>query len=148
MHLLWFILIGLAAGWLAGKIMKGKGVGAVGNIIVGVIGALIGGFLFRLPGISSDGGLTGSLVVATIGAVVLLYLLRLLKKTGSTPPTFWRFRTDQVIYRRDGRLASRFRASVSSGRSLSASLHSSRNLLYSAAALSTLPTCSHNVARR
>lgn len=82
MHLLWFILIGLAAGWLAGKIMKGKGFGIFGDIIVGVIGALIGGFLFRLLGIPSGGGLIGSLVVAVIGAVVLLYALRLLKKSG------------------------------------------------------------------
>jgi len=82
MHLLWFILIGLAAGWLAGKIMKGKGFGVVGDIVIGVIGALIGGFLFRLLGIYSDGGLIVSLVVATIGAVVLLYLLRLFKKAG------------------------------------------------------------------
>jgi len=80
MHLLWFILIGLAAGWLAAKIMKGKGFGLIGDIVIGIVGALIGGFLFRLLGISSDGGLLGSLIVATIGAVVLLYLLRLLKK--------------------------------------------------------------------
>ena len=82
MHLLWFILIGLAAGWLAAKIMKGKGFGLLGDIVVGVIGALIGGFLFRALGIYSDGGLLGSLIVATIGAIVLLYLLRLLKKAG------------------------------------------------------------------
>jgi len=80
MHLLWFILIGLAAGWLAGKIMKGKGFGVIGDIVIGVVGALIGGFLFRLLGVYSDGGLIWSLVVATIGAVVLLYVLRLFKK--------------------------------------------------------------------
>ncbi len=81
MHLLWFIIIGLVAGWLAGKIMKGKGFGIVGDIIVGVIGALIGGFLFRALGVSTDGGLLGSLIVAVIGAVVLLYVLRLFKKS-------------------------------------------------------------------
>ncbi len=81
MHLLWFIIIGLVAGWLAGKIMKGKGFGVVGDIIVGVIGALIGGFLFRALGVSTDGGLLGSLIVAVIGAVVLLYVLRLFKKS-------------------------------------------------------------------
>ncbi len=80
MHWVWFILIGLAAGWLAGKIMKGKGFGVVGDIVIGVIGALVGGFLFRLFGISDEGGLLWSLVVATIGAVVLLYVLRLFKK--------------------------------------------------------------------
>ena len=82
MHLLWFILIGLAAGWLAAKIMKGKGFGLLGDIVIGVIGALIGGFLFRLLGVSDEGGLLWSLIVATIGAVVLLYVLRLLKKAG------------------------------------------------------------------
>ncbi len=81
MHLLWFILIGLAAGWLAGKLMKGKGFGLIGDIVVGVIGALLGGFLFRELGVSTGGGLIGSLVVATIGALVLLFLLRLFKKS-------------------------------------------------------------------
>ncbi len=81
MHLLWFILIGLAAGWLAGRLMKGKAFGVIGDIIVGVVGALIGGFLFRMLGFSTDGGLIGRLIVAVIGAVILLYLLRLFKKT-------------------------------------------------------------------
>ena len=78
--LLWFILIGLAAGWLAGRLMKGSSFGAVGDIAVGVVGALIGGFLFRTLGLSIGGGLLGSLIVATIGAVVLLYLLRLIDR--------------------------------------------------------------------
>ncbi len=78
--LLWFILIGLAAGWLAGRLMRGSSFGAVGDIAVGVVGALIGGFLFRTLGVSIGGGLLGSLIVATIGAVVLLYLLRLIDR--------------------------------------------------------------------
>ena len=80
MEFFWFILIGLAAGWLAGQLMKGGGFGVVGDIIVGVIGALLGGFLFRTLGVSAGGGLLGSLIVAIIGAVVLLFLLRLIKK--------------------------------------------------------------------
>jgi uncharacterized membrane protein YeaQ/YmgE (transglycosylase-associated protein family) len=80
MEFFWFILIGLAAGWVAGQLMKGGGFGVVGDIIVGVIGALLGGFLFRTLGVSAGGGLFGSLIVATIGAVVLLFLLRLIKK--------------------------------------------------------------------
>jgi uncharacterized membrane protein YeaQ/YmgE (transglycosylase-associated protein family) len=80
MEFVWFILIGLAAGWVAGQLMKGGGFGVVGDIIVGVIGALLGGFLFRTLGVSAGGGLLGSLIVATIGAVVLLFLLRLIKK--------------------------------------------------------------------
>jgi uncharacterized membrane protein YeaQ/YmgE (transglycosylase-associated protein family) len=80
MELLWFILIGLAAGWLAGQIMKGGGFGLIGDLIVGVIGALIGGFVFRSLGVSAGGGLLGSLIVATIGAILLILLLRLIKK--------------------------------------------------------------------
>ncbi|HBZ69980.1 MAG TPA: GlsB/YeaQ/YmgE family stress response membrane protein [Deltaproteobacteria bacterium] len=80
MGLLWFILIGLAAGWLAGRLMRGSSFGAVGDLAVGVVGALIGGFLFRTLGVSTGGGLLGSLIVATIGAVVLLYLLRLIDR--------------------------------------------------------------------
>jgi uncharacterized membrane protein YeaQ/YmgE (transglycosylase-associated protein family) len=79
MDFLWFILIGLAAGWLAGQIMKGGGFGLVGDLIIGVIGALLGGFLFGLLGISTT-GLLGSLITATVGAIVLLFLLRLIKK--------------------------------------------------------------------
>ena len=82
MEFLWFILIGLAAGWLAGQLMKGGGFGIVGDIVVGVIGALLGGVLFRTFGVSAGGGLIGSLIVATIGACVLLFLLRLIKRTG------------------------------------------------------------------
>jgi len=73
-------LIGLAAGWLAGQVMKGGGFGVLGDIVVGVIGALLGGFLFRTFGVSAGGGLLGSLIVATIGAIVLLFVLRLVKK--------------------------------------------------------------------
>ncbi|MGB0130807.1 GlsB/YeaQ/YmgE family stress response membrane protein [Chlorobium sp.] len=79
MNLLWFILIGIAAGWLAGQIMKGGGFGLVGDLIVGVIGALLGGYLFGLLGIAA-GGLLGSLVTATIGAIVLIALLRLIRR--------------------------------------------------------------------
>jgi uncharacterized membrane protein YeaQ/YmgE (transglycosylase-associated protein family) len=79
MEYLWFILIGIAAGWLAGQVMKGGGYGLVGDLIVGVIGAVLGGFLFGLLGITA-GGLLGSLLTATVGAVVLIALLRAIKK--------------------------------------------------------------------
>lgn len=80
MEFVWFILIGLVAGWLAGQIMKGGGFGLIGDIVVGVVGALLGGFLFRTLGMSAGGGLIGSLIVATIGAVVLIFVLRLIKR--------------------------------------------------------------------
>ena len=74
-----FLIIGAVAGWLAGKLMKGGGFGVPRNIVVGVIGAFIGGLLFDLLGISA-GGWIGSIVTATVGAVVLLYLVGLFKK--------------------------------------------------------------------
>ena len=79
MSLIYFLLIGAVAGWLAGNIMKGGGFGLLGNIVVGVIGAVLGGFLFNLLGLSA-GGLIGSLVTAVVGAVVLLYVVSLVKK--------------------------------------------------------------------
>jgi uncharacterized membrane protein YeaQ/YmgE (transglycosylase-associated protein family) len=78
-NLLWFLLIGLVAGWLAGQIMKKRSMGLVNNLIVGAIGALLGGFLFGLLGISAD-NLIGSLVTAVVGAIVLLYLVGVMKK--------------------------------------------------------------------
>jgi uncharacterized membrane protein YeaQ/YmgE (transglycosylase-associated protein family) len=80
MDLLWFLIIGLAAGWLAGMVVKGGGYGLVGDLIVGVIGAVLGGWLFSTLGASSGGGLIGALIVATVGAVVLLLIVRLIKR--------------------------------------------------------------------
>jgi uncharacterized membrane protein YeaQ/YmgE (transglycosylase-associated protein family) len=77
MELLWFLVIGAIAGWLAGQFMKGRGFGLLGDIIVGVIGAFIGGYLFGALGVSLGGGLIGSLIVAFVGAVLLLFLVRL-----------------------------------------------------------------------
>lgn len=79
MSLLWFLLIGIAAGWLAGQIMGGGGYGLLGDLILGVIGAIVGGYLFGMLGIGA-GGLIGALIMATVGAIVLIALLRLIKK--------------------------------------------------------------------
>ncbi len=79
MEFVWFIVIGIVAGWLAGQIMKGGGYGLLGDLIVGVLGALLGGFLFRLLGITA-GGLIGSLITALVGAIVLIAILRLIKR--------------------------------------------------------------------
>ena len=75
-----FLLIGGAAGWLAGLIMKGGGFGILGNIIAGVIGAVLGGWLFGLLGISVGGQWLGSLVTATVGAVILLFAIGFIRK--------------------------------------------------------------------
>lgn len=77
---LWSILVGLAAGAIAGWLMKGKGFGFFINIIIGLVGGLVGGLIYSLLGISHSGGVWGSLVMATIGAVILLYVVSLFKK--------------------------------------------------------------------
>lgn len=79
MSLISFLILGLIAGWLAETIMKGRGAGLVVNLVLGVIGAYLGGFLFSLFGLSAQ-GFIGSLITATIGAVVLLFLINFLKK--------------------------------------------------------------------
>ena len=79
MEYVWFALIGICAGWLAGQWTKGSGFGLLGNLIIGVIGAVLGGFVFRLLGLAAY-GLLGQLVVSTVGAVLLLFLLRLAQK--------------------------------------------------------------------
>jgi uncharacterized membrane protein YeaQ/YmgE (transglycosylase-associated protein family) len=80
MEILWFILIGLIAGWLAGQLVKGGGFGVVGDIVVGILGALIGGYLFRSLGAAAGGGLLGSILVATLGAIILIVILRLIRR--------------------------------------------------------------------
>jgi len=79
MDILWFLLIGLVAGWLAGMIMRGRGFGLGGNLAVGVIGAVLGGYLFRWLGVSFAGTL-GTLLMAMAGAVILLFLIGLIRK--------------------------------------------------------------------
>ncbi|MER8437498.1 MAG: GlsB/YeaQ/YmgE family stress response membrane protein [Mesorhizobium sp.] len=78
--LLVFIIIGAIAGWLAGLIVKGFGLGLVGNIVVGIVGALIAGWLFPRMGFAIGGGIFASIIHATIGAVILLVLIKLVKQ--------------------------------------------------------------------
>lgn len=78
MSLLWFIIIGLLAGWIAGELTKGRGFGLLGNMIVGIIGAVLGGYIFDLFNISA-GGLLGQLVTVVIGAIILLLLASLVR---------------------------------------------------------------------
>ena len=75
MNLLYFLLIGIAAGWLGSVIMKGSGLGLIGNLIVGVVGSFIGGWLLGELGFSVGTGLVANLITATIGAVVLLFIV-------------------------------------------------------------------------
>jgi uncharacterized membrane protein YeaQ/YmgE (transglycosylase-associated protein family) len=78
-HLLLFLVIGIVAGFLAGKIMKGSGFGLFGDLIVGVIGSFIGVWVFGLLGISS-GGVIGLLIAAVVGALLLLYIIRVARR--------------------------------------------------------------------
>src|SRR5215469_13060694 len=81
MHILWWILVGLIAGWVAGKIMKGSGFGAIGDIIIGIIGAVIGGWIMSLLGFAGQGGTIYTILVAILGAVILVWIIRKIKKT-------------------------------------------------------------------
>jgi uncharacterized membrane protein YeaQ/YmgE (transglycosylase-associated protein family) len=74
MDLIGFLIVGLIAGWIADMLVKGSNFGLVGDLIVGVIGAFIGGFLFSLVGLDSY-GFIGNIIMAVVGAVVLLLLL-------------------------------------------------------------------------
>jgi uncharacterized membrane protein YeaQ/YmgE (transglycosylase-associated protein family) len=80
MNFLFFILIGAAAGYLAGRVMRGSGFGALINILLGIGGGVVGGWVFGLMGLESTGGLIGSLVTAFVGAVVILFVAGLFKK--------------------------------------------------------------------
>ncbi len=80
MNFLWYILIGIVAGYAAGKLMSGGGFGLIVNLIVGIVGGVLGGWLFGLMGISTDGGIIGNLITAFVGAVALLFVVSLVRK--------------------------------------------------------------------
>jgi len=80
MGILAWIIVGLIAGWLAGKVMKGGGYGVLVDIILGILGGILGGWLFGLLGIWQGRGLIGSIIVAFIGAVILVAITRAIKR--------------------------------------------------------------------
>jgi uncharacterized membrane protein YeaQ/YmgE (transglycosylase-associated protein family) len=79
MGLISWIVVGLIAGWLAGKVMKGGGYGVVVDIVLGILGGIVGGWVFGVLGLHA-GGLIGSIIVAFVGAVILVWIARKLKK--------------------------------------------------------------------
>ncbi|HMK60794.1 MAG TPA: GlsB/YeaQ/YmgE family stress response membrane protein [Dissulfurispiraceae bacterium] len=79
MNIFWFLIIGAVAGWLAGKLTRGRGFGLLGDLIVGILGAFTGKFLFGLLGIAAFGRI-GTLVTATAGAVLLALLIHRLRR--------------------------------------------------------------------
>lgn len=82
MGLIAFLIVGLIAGWLAGMIMRGGGMGIIGDIVVGVIGAVIGGYIFSALGITSGDSWIGWILTALAGAVVLLFVVNLFSGGG------------------------------------------------------------------
>ena len=78
-HFLWFLFIGMIVGWLAGVIVKGSGFGMIADIVVGVLGGLLGGWLSRVLGVAAYTSL-GSFLVALLGAVTLVGLIRLIPR--------------------------------------------------------------------
>lgn len=79
MWLIWTILIGILAGFIASKIVSGSGKGILMDLVIGIVGAILGGFVFGLLGLAAY-GLIGRLVVATVGAVILLVIIRAIKR--------------------------------------------------------------------
>ena len=75
-----WLIIGAVAGWLAGIVVRGGGFGIVGNIVVGILGAFVGGWLFPRLGISLGGGIVDTIGFATGGAIVLLLVIMLFKR--------------------------------------------------------------------
>jgi uncharacterized membrane protein YeaQ/YmgE (transglycosylase-associated protein family) len=75
MGIIWWLIVGLIAGWLTGRIMGGGG-GALMDIILGLVGALVGGFLMSLLGFKAEGGMIYTIIVAVIGAVLVTWIYR------------------------------------------------------------------------
>ena len=76
MGIIWWLIVGLIAGWLTGKIMGGSGKGALMDIIIGLVGALVGGLLMSLLGFRAEGGMIYTILVAVLGAVLLTWIYR------------------------------------------------------------------------
>jgi uncharacterized membrane protein YeaQ/YmgE (transglycosylase-associated protein family) len=76
MHILWWILVGLIAGWATGQLMRGSGYGVFMDIVLGIAGSLNGAFLMRSMGYSLHGGVLYSVIVAIAGAVILTVIAR------------------------------------------------------------------------
>lgn len=82
MSFIWFILIGIVSGFVAGKLMRGGGFGWIVNLVVGIIGGVLGGWLFSLLGIHTS-SIIGSLITSVVGAVVLLWIVGLISRSSN-----------------------------------------------------------------
>ncbi|RDB07331.1 GlsB/YeaQ/YmgE family stress response membrane protein [Runella aurantiaca] len=79
-NLIYVLIVGAIAGWIAGEIKRGFGYGLFGNIIVGILGAFVGNWLFAQLGVSLGAGLVGVILTAVVGALVLLFVVGLVKR--------------------------------------------------------------------
>lgn len=80
MGLLYWIIVGLIAGWLAGQVMRGGGYGVLADIILGILGGILGGWVFGSLGVWPTAGMLGSIIVAFVGAVILVAITRVLRR--------------------------------------------------------------------
>ena len=80
MGLIYWIIVGLIAGWLAGVVMKGGGYGVLADIVLGILGAVLGGWIFSMLGVGVGAGLVGGIIVAFVGAVVLVAITRAVRR--------------------------------------------------------------------
>lgn len=78
--MIYSIIVGLIAGWLAGQVMKGGGYGVLMDIVLGLLGGIIGGWLFGTLGIWPGGGIVGSIIVSFVGAIILVGLTRMMRR--------------------------------------------------------------------
>jgi uncharacterized membrane protein YeaQ/YmgE (transglycosylase-associated protein family) len=83
MQLLWWIVVGLVAGWATGKIMRGGGYGFWLDLLLGIVGALVGGFIASHLGFASSGGMIYTIFVALAGSILVVFLFRLVTKGAS-----------------------------------------------------------------
>jgi len=88
-NVLWWLLVGLVAGFLASRVMRGGGYGLIGDIVVGLIGAFIGGWLAGFLGFGNTYGLIGSIVIALIGACILIAILHAVSGGGASRSRGW-----------------------------------------------------------
>jgi uncharacterized membrane protein YeaQ/YmgE (transglycosylase-associated protein family) len=78
MHILWWVIVGLIAGWATGKIMKGSGFGFWVDMLLGIAGAMLGGFIAGHLGLAASGGMIYTLIIAILGAILIVFIFRLI----------------------------------------------------------------------
>ncbi len=87
MTIVWWVIVGLIAGWATGKIMRGAGYGAFMDIILGIVGAVVGGWIMRSLGFAGQGGMVYTILVAIGGAVILTAIIRLITRNNAALPS-------------------------------------------------------------